>query len=96
MKKVLYLLVGGSLLIMGSCKKNDKGPHTYYGTPVTIGDGSARSFITFNAGGQPTVIGIRLSEDALQGLPSEGDPHMGGNGTRFYAGSSQRSRRIRL
>lgn len=46
-------------------------PVTTYGNTVAIGNGSGRSFVTVDAFGKPTEIGMRLSEAALTGLPPE-------------------------
>ena len=47
---------------------------TFFGESRTIGDGSARSFVTLDAGGNPTTVGIKFSAAALQGLPAPADP----------------------
>lgn len=63
------LLVG--LPLLAGCKDDDddKQPSTAYGSTVTVGGGSARSFIASDASGNPTEIGVRLTETALTGLP---------------------------
>lgn len=62
-----------------ACKKNDDGaPATYEGSSVQIGDGSAHTFITLDANNTPSAVGIRLTADALNGLPDHGDSAMGG------------------
>lgn len=66
------------LVVFASCKKDDDKVKTYNGPDVTIGNGSAHTFITNDKNGNPTTIGIRMSADALNGLPTEGDPNMGG------------------
>ncbi|MBI2999195.1 MAG: DUF5602 domain-containing protein [Deltaproteobacteria bacterium] len=43
---------------------------TYLGNPETLGNGTARSFVTLDKAGKPTAIGVILSETALSGLPS--------------------------
>jgi hypothetical protein len=44
---------------------------TFDGPPRAIGGGSARAFVTLDGCGNPMVIGVRLSEAALSGLPAE-------------------------
>ena len=47
---------------------------TYEGPSRDMGEGSAHAFVTLGADGKPAVIGIRMSETALMGLPAE-PPH---------------------
>lgn len=42
---------------------------TFYGTPTGIGAGSARAYVTLDADGRPTDVGIRMTAAALDGLP---------------------------
>lgn len=42
---------------------------TVYGEPVDVGNGTVRSFVNLSRRGNPTRIGIVLSEGALSGLP---------------------------
>jgi len=72
--KLLISLFGmTALALLAGCAMPGEGMkagQTYQGTPTSIGQGEARSFVTFAADGHPTVIGIMLSEKALVGLPS--------------------------
>ena len=43
---------------------------TFYGPPVEIGDGVARTFVTEDAEGMPVSVGINLSREALDNLPA--------------------------
>ena len=72
MKKVLNILLMVSIAAFSSCKKNDNNIRTFYGGPVKIGNGQARTSVTLK-GTTPLSIGIRLSAAALQGLPGEGE-----------------------
>jgi hypothetical protein len=63
---------------IASCKKEDDKTRTYNGAVVTVGNGSAHTFVTLNKNDKPVTIGIRMSAAALDGLPAEGDPNMGG------------------
>lgn len=49
----------------------------YYGPPVAMGDGTARTYVDLGPDGQPLAVGVALSADALQGLPAQhhGDGH---------------------
>lgn len=51
---------------------------THYGPAHPLGDGVTRAFVTFDAEGEPTGLGVMLSEKALGGLPVHGshDEHM--------------------
>ncbi|WP_210520937.1 DUF5602 domain-containing protein [Hymenobacter terricola] len=56
-----------------ACSKDDdtpSQPSTVYGTTVQIGSGSARSFVSADASGKPTEIGVALTETALTNLPA--------------------------
>lgn len=44
---------------------------TYDGPSRDMGGGRAHTFVTLDAGGRPTALGIRMSETALSGLPAE-------------------------
>lgn len=47
---------------------------TYEGPPTAIGGGQARTFVTLDGAGKPTAIGVKMTEAALTGLPTE-HPH---------------------
>lgn len=70
------MLLAGSLAF-SSCnddddKKVDPQPSTVYGTSQAIGNGQARSYISLDASGKPTEIGMRVSEAGFTGLPTTG------------------------
>lgn len=44
---------------------------TYEGASLAMGGGSAWTFVTLDDSGKPTAIGVRFSEAALGGLPTE-------------------------
>lgn len=57
------------------------GTHRQYGTPIKLGNGRARSYVTLLKG-VPVEVGVALDETALQGLrgpmpPMEGGESMG-------------------
>ena len=77
-KTSLRLLISGFstvlLIFLAGCmmpQKESPKAATYEGPPTSIGQGSARSFVTLDADGKPSTIGIRLSKSALDGLPAE-------------------------
>jgi Domain of unknown function (DUF5602) len=45
---------------------------TFFGPSQSLGDGTAKTYVTFNDGGQPTEVGLRLTATALEGLPQSG------------------------
>lgn len=47
---------------------------TVLGDVVPFGNGTARSWVSLDSGGQPTAVGVTLTEAALQGLPAEVTP----------------------
>ena len=68
---VALAVVGASLLT--ACDKDSEpaaAPATTFGPTVMVGSGSARTYVTSDAGGTPTEMGIRLTAAALEGLPA--------------------------
>ncbi|WP_247237814.1 DUF5602 domain-containing protein [Telluribacter sp. SYSU D00476] len=63
------LLVGG--LLVSSCTPKDevKAADTYYGSEVSVGNGTARTFLKVDNAGNPVSVGVKLTEAALQNLP---------------------------
>ncbi|MFD2784754.1 DUF5602 domain-containing protein [Hymenobacter rubripertinctus] len=64
-------------LLLASCDQKDANtpapqPSTTNGPAVAIGAGSAHSFVTVDAAGQPTEIGFAVTEAALASLPAAG------------------------
>lgn len=43
---------------------------TFFGAAQPLGEGSVRSWVTLNASGTPQTMGLRLTADALDGLPA--------------------------
>lgn len=56
-----HATLGGSL---------DSVAEPSFGPPAPIGNGTARAFVEVNDTGEPTAIGVAISESALEGLPS--------------------------
>jgi len=89
LRKNLYPLFIIVLAIVAfSCDKdNDTNPtaeKTIYGQSIPMGNGIARSWVTLDAAGNPTAVGVHLSKEALNDLPEHSmdmpdmdDPMMG-------------------
>jgi hypothetical protein len=59
----------------------DAGVHRRYGTPIQLGEGRARSYVTIDQkSGAPIELGVALDERALDGLPAPGSGHGGAHG----------------
>ncbi|MFC9790156.1 DUF5602 domain-containing protein [Rhodococcus sp. NPDC127528] len=52
------------------------GAGTLLGAESPLGNGTSRTYVVTDATGQPTEIGVRLSADALEGLPAGPDASM--------------------
>ena len=63
-------LLGACLLTACDDEESAAAPATLYGQPVSVGSGSARTYITSDASGTPTEMGLRLTASALDGLPA--------------------------
>jgi hypothetical protein len=65
------LLVAG-LGLLAACGQDNNSPQpsTDYGPAVTMGAGKATGYISRDASGNPTEIGVRFGEAALTGLPA--------------------------
>ena len=77
MKKFIIFTVL-AVVVLSSCEKInpwDGGLHsnskntTYYGTPVKMGNGYSRSWITISNKGVPKEIGVEMTDEVLYGLP---------------------------
>lgn len=71
--RMVATLTGAALLaaVAGGASAQRMNAGTVLGEPRPVGQGTARSFITFDDRGQPTAIGVSLSAGALSGLPTE-------------------------
>jgi len=47
----------------------------YFGAAFTLGDGTARSYVKIDGAGNPTEVGLVMSEQAMNGLPSGAGEH---------------------
>lgn len=70
---VRLMLVASLTTVLFSCKKenHEQKAGTFYGPSLTLGTGNARSFVTIDATGKTEEIGVAISEDALNSLPSD-------------------------
>lgn len=46
-------------------------PQVHYGAPISMGDGTIRTYLAIDAAGLPMELGILMSHDALHGLPAK-------------------------
>ncbi len=53
----------------GNGQTNKSG--TFFGPPQSIGDGTAKTYVTIDNAGNPSEVGIRMSAASLNGLPAE-------------------------
>lgn len=49
-------------------------PRMIVSEPQKVGNGSARIYVALDADGSPRALGVRLSKNALEGLPQEPNP----------------------
>jgi hypothetical protein len=68
---VTATLAVNPVLWCASSRKANLATGTYNGPARDMGKGRAHTFITLDANKKPTTIGIRLTEAALTGLPTE-------------------------
>jgi hypothetical protein len=76
---VLPLLACAGLTLAGCSAENaqsssstpsDSG--TFSGPSQELGNGTVKTYVTLDDGGQPTEVGLRLTPTALEGLPESG------------------------
>ena len=69
--KNIFFICAPFIMVMtvSSCKKENTKIKTVYGPAVTIGSGEGRAFVSEDPSGNPTAVGISLSEAALNSLP---------------------------
>jgi len=71
-KLLIGVLSVAALLLLSGCALHNEGMKagTYQGAPTAMGEGEARAFVTLADDGKPNVVGIKLTEAALSGLPT--------------------------
>ncbi|MBX0333595.1 DUF5602 domain-containing protein [Pontibacter sp. HSC-14F20] len=75
------------VLLLSGCDdhKEESSPlanQTVYGKRISVGEGTAYSWATFDADGNPAAVGVNISESAVSTLPQEDDSH--GHGHMIY------------
>jgi len=69
----LLLVAGFSCMLLAACNDEDTtAPDrsgTFVGQTWAVGNGTARTWVTLDAAGRPTALGVTLSENALTNLP---------------------------
>ena len=69
------------MALITGCEDDPANPTkggTFYGSAVAVGNGTAKSYVVLNNDGNPTELGVVMSETALAGLPAGNDhSHMG-------------------
>lgn len=81
----LLALVCALSVFLYSCSDQDGGLNTtHYGQPVSIGNGTVRSFITLNPGNIPVQVGYEISDKGIENLP----PASHEDSTIFFADST--------
>ena len=79
------MILIGTIFLLPSCQKEEplsnsvlndnsiksQNGNTFYGPTVPIGNGVARAWVSEDPDGNPTGVGVNLSEKALEGLPEE-------------------------
>ncbi|MEO7996581.1 MAG: DUF5602 domain-containing protein [Gemmatimonadaceae bacterium] len=66
------LVLSAAAILGTACSDDSTAPNlarTSYGTSQTLGAGTVRTYVTLNAAGKPTSMGVALSEGALTNLP---------------------------
>ena len=69
--KLGFIISSFSVMMLSiSCQKQSDPPKIVYGPAVSIGDGEGRAWVSEDPSGNPTAVGISLSEAALNNLPT--------------------------
>ena len=69
---LLAIVAAGAELLTGFSSPKDPASAMdgiAYGTPVVVGNGTVRSYVTY-AGGEAVEVGVAMSEAVMQGLPA--------------------------
>jgi hypothetical protein len=66
------LAASACVAVLAGCggREPDRGG-TFFGPSHKLGDGTAKTYVTVDGAGNPTEVGLRLTETALNGLPAE-------------------------
>jgi hypothetical protein len=74
---LVAVLAAGAELVSGFSASADPvrvSDGTTYGTPVVVGNGTVRSYVTY-ADGEAIEVGVAMSEAVMQGLPGTSGDH---------------------
>ena len=73
--KVFLMMLSAAIVFVTGCKKDNNNNNgsggTFYGANQALGNGTIRSFVILDAKGIPQTIGMKFTEGALSGLPSD-------------------------
>lgn len=73
--RIPFLTALAAVLFFAGCDSSDDDPAgPLYGPAVTVGGGTARTYVRLDDAGAPVAVGVVLTEGALTGLPT-GDGH---------------------
>ncbi len=64
-----------ALTLLAGCSAAGEASTTsgpFFGPSQSLGNGTARTYVALDEGGNPTEIGLRLTAPALDGLPETG------------------------
>ena len=76
--RILAVALFTAVLAVGGCSKDDTNPVVqspagdFNGPSAVLGNGTVKAYVKLDDAGNPTAVGVRMSETALNGLP--GDP----------------------
>ena len=82
LRRTGLVALAGAAVVLAGCSDDQADPAqqgeqsqggVFYGTARDVGNGTVRTFVTLDADGNPTDVGMRMSESALDGLPGELD-----------------------
>lgn len=61
-----------TLTLLAGCSNHQTNKSgTFFGAPQSVGDGTAKTYVTVDNAGNPTEVGIWMSAASLNGLPTE-------------------------
>lgn len=79
-RSALALSLCMSFLFLASCEElediipsGDDKTETYYGSSVTVGEGTARAWVKIKKDGKPAAIGMNVSAEAVESLAEQSD-----------------------
>ncbi len=66
-----FAATAACVLVLAGCGDTDNDHSgTFYGPSQNLGNGTVKTYVTLDASGNPTEVGLRMSESALDGLPA--------------------------